>query len=108
MTIAGPKNSRNFAPANARKVVHFMVHCYSIAIGNTLEIKEIAEASRSALGSLKGHHSVALFSYPQNHALVGIAEKAGYGMNKLTSREPLTGTRPTIESDRTIATVPLS
>lgn len=35
----------------------------------------------------------------------GIAENAGYGMNKLASREALTGTRPTIESDRTIATV---
>lgn len=34
----------------------------------------------------------------------GIAENAGYGMNKLASRETLTGTRPTIESDRTIAT----
>ena len=36
---------------------------------------------------------------------VGIAENAGYGMKKLTSWETLTGTRPTIESDRTIATV---
>ena len=36
---------------------------------------------------------------------VGIAENAGYGMNKLASWEILTGTRPTIESDRTIATV---
>ena len=36
---------------------------------------------------------------------VGIAENAGYGMNKLASWETLTGTRPTIESDRTIATV---
>lgn len=36
---------------------------------------------------------------------VGIAENAGYGMNKLTSWETLTGTKPTIESDRTIATV---
>ena len=35
----------------------------------------------------------------------GIAENAGYGMNKLASWETLTGTRPTIESDRTIATV---
>lgn len=35
----------------------------------------------------------------------GIAENAGYGMNKLASWEALTGTRPTIESDRTIATV---
>ena len=35
---------------------------------------------------------------------VGIAENAGYGMNKLASWERLTGTRPTIESDRTIAT----
>lgn len=30
---------------------------------------------------------------------------AGYGMNKLISWETLTGTRPTIESDRTIAVV---
>ena len=37
--------------------------------------------------------------------IVGIAENAGYGMNKLASWETLTGTRPTIESDRTIATV---
>ncbi len=29
----------------------------------------------------------------------------GYGKNKLTSWETLTGTRPSIESDRTIATV---
>lgn len=36
---------------------------------------------------------------------VGIAENAGYGMKKLASWETLTGTRPTIESDRTIATV---
>ena len=36
---------------------------------------------------------------------VGIAENAGYGMNKLVSWESLTGTKPTIESDRTIATV---
>ena len=36
---------------------------------------------------------------------VGIAENAGYGMKKLTSWEALTGVRPTIESDRTIATV---
>ena len=36
---------------------------------------------------------------------VGIAENAGYGMNKLASWESLTGTKPTIESDRTIATV---
>ena len=36
---------------------------------------------------------------------VGIAENAGYGMNKLASWETLTGTRPTIESDRTIAIV---
>jgi len=36
---------------------------------------------------------------------VGIAENAGYGMNKLASWEKLTGTTPTIESDRTIATV---
>lgn len=36
---------------------------------------------------------------------VGIAENAGYGMKKLTSWETLTGARPTIESDRTIATV---
>ena len=36
---------------------------------------------------------------------IGIAENAGYGMNKLVSWETLTGTRPTIESDRTIATV---
>lgn len=36
---------------------------------------------------------------------VGIAENAGYGMNKLASWEKLTGTMPTIESDRTIATV---
>lgn len=36
---------------------------------------------------------------------VGIAENAGYGMNKLVSWESLTGTRPTIESDRTIAVV---
>lgn len=36
---------------------------------------------------------------------VGIAENAGYGMKKLTSWETLTGLRPTIESDRTIATV---
>ena len=36
---------------------------------------------------------------------VGIAENAGYGMNKLESWEILTGTRPTIESDRTIATI---
>lgn len=36
---------------------------------------------------------------------VGIAENAGYGMKKLASWEDLTGTRPTIESDRTIATV---
>ena len=34
---------------------------------------------------------------------VGIAENAGYGMKKLTSWEALTGVRPTIESDRTIA-----
>ena len=39
---------------------------------------------------------------------VGIAENAGYGMNKLASWETLTGTRPTIESDRTIATVSVS
>ena len=38
---------------------------------------------------------------------VGIAENAGYGMMKLTSWEVLTGTRPIIESDRTIATVTL-
>lgn len=36
---------------------------------------------------------------------VGIAENAGYGMNKLVSWESLTGARPTIESDRTIAVV---
>lgn len=36
---------------------------------------------------------------------VGIAENAGYGMNKLVSWELLTGARPTIESDRTIAVV---
>ena len=36
---------------------------------------------------------------------VGIAENAGYGMNKLASWEHLTGTKPTIESDRTIAIV---
>lgn len=36
---------------------------------------------------------------------VGIAENAGYGMNKLVSWETLTGMRPTIESERTIATV---
>ena len=36
---------------------------------------------------------------------VGIAENAGYGMKKLVSWESLTGTRPTIESDRTIAVV---
>ncbi len=36
---------------------------------------------------------------------VGIAENAGYGMKKLTSWETLTGSQPTIESDRTIATV---
>jgi len=36
---------------------------------------------------------------------VGIAENAGYGMKKLASWETLTGSRPTIESDRTIATV---
>lgn len=36
---------------------------------------------------------------------VGIAENAGYGMNKLASWESLTGTKPTIESDRTIAIV---
>ena len=30
-----------------------MVHCYSITIGNTLEIKEIIETKQSALGSLK-------------------------------------------------------
>ncbi len=38
---------------------------------------------------------------------VGIAENAGYGMKKLASWETLTGARPTIESDRTIATVTL-
>ena len=36
---------------------------------------------------------------------MGIAENAGYGMNKLASWETLTGTKPTIESDHTIATV---
>ena len=36
---------------------------------------------------------------------VGIAENAGYGMNKLASWERLTGTTPTITSDRTYATV---
>ena len=36
---------------------------------------------------------------------VGIAENAGYGMNKLASWESLTGTRPSIESDRTSAVV---
>lgn len=36
---------------------------------------------------------------------VGIAENAGYGMNKLASWERLTGTTPTIESDRTYATI---
>ncbi len=36
---------------------------------------------------------------------VGIAENAGYGMKKLLSWERLTGTRPTIESERTIAVV---
>ena len=36
---------------------------------------------------------------------VGIAENAGYGMNKLASWETLTGTKPSIQSDRTIATV---
>ncbi len=36
---------------------------------------------------------------------VGIAENAGYGMNKLASWEKLTGTTPTIESDRTYATI---
>lgn len=36
---------------------------------------------------------------------VGIAENAGYGMKKLVSWERLTGTRPTIESERTIAVV---
>lgn len=36
---------------------------------------------------------------------VGIAENAGYGMNKLVSWETLTGMRPIIESERTIATV---
>ena len=36
---------------------------------------------------------------------VGIAENAGYGMKKLASWETLTGVRPSIESDRTIATV---
>ena len=36
---------------------------------------------------------------------VGIAENAGYGMKKLTSWKTLTGARPTIESDRTVATV---
>lgn len=35
----------------------------------------------------------------------GIAENAGYGMKKLSSWEKLTGSRPTIESDRTIATI---
>lgn len=35
----------------------------------------------------------------------GIAENAGYGMNKLASWESLTGTKPIIESSRTIATV---
>lgn len=36
---------------------------------------------------------------------VGIAENAGYGMNKLASWERLTGTTPTITSDRTYVTV---
>lgn len=36
---------------------------------------------------------------------VGIAENAGYGMKKLASWKSLTGISPTIESDRTIATV---
>ena len=36
---------------------------------------------------------------------VGIAENAGYGMNKLASWEKLTGTTPSITSDRTYATV---
>lgn len=36
---------------------------------------------------------------------VGIAENAGYGMEKLTSWETLTGARPTIESNHTITTV---
>ena len=36
---------------------------------------------------------------------VGIAENAGYGMNKLASWEKLPGTTPTITSDRTYATV---
>ncbi|MCH5226025.1 MAG: hypothetical protein J1D77_08475 [Muribaculaceae bacterium] len=36
---------------------------------------------------------------------VGIAVNAGYGMNKLASWETLTGTKPSIQSDRTIATI---
>ena len=38
---------------------------------------------------------------------VGIAENAGYGMKKLASWEQLTGAKPIVESDRTIATVTL-
>lgn len=34
-----------------------------------------------------------------------IRVNAGNGMNKLVSWESLTGTKPTIESDRTVATV---
>ena len=36
---------------------------------------------------------------------VGIAENAGYGMNKLATWESLTGTRPSVDSDRTKAIV---
>lgn len=36
---------------------------------------------------------------------VGIAENAGYGISKLTSWEKLTGSKPTIESNRTFAVV---
>lgn len=59
----------------------------------------ISEILGKVYSKLRNPTIAKLFRY------VGIAENAGYGMNKLATWEALTGTKPTIESERTIATV---
>lgn len=57
-------NQGNFALQNrAENVVQTVVHCFSITSSNKLIINKIIPLSQSPLGSLKGHFSVAPFSY---------------------------------------------
>lgn len=59
----------------------------------------VSEIIGKVFSKLRNPTIAKLFRY------VGIAENAGYGMNKLTSWESLTGTKPIIESNRTLAVV---